>query len=102
MISSGNVSRTTAGLTGIKGKVCLGLLLLGVLLKFWLIANTDISDAMDDPYEYVLQVLHPMDAGIADGPGTGLFGFFFYKLGIPFGLSSSSRSWELSSGCSAP
>jgi hypothetical protein len=67
-----------------KSTFCFALVLLGAALKFWLIANTDISDAKDDPYEYVVQVLHPMGGGVAYGPGTGLFARFFYDLGIPF------------------
>jgi hypothetical protein len=65
-------------------RICLSLYLVGIVGKFWLVANTDIADAHDDPWEYVVQVLHPLQGGIAYGPGTGLFGFSFYQFGIPF------------------
>ena len=69
-----------------KKNLCFILCLFGVLLKFGLIAKSDIPDEMNDPYEYMVQVLHPMDVGVAYGPGTGLFARFFYEFGIPFRL----------------
>jgi len=41
---------------------------------------------MDDPHEYILQILYPINGGLAYGPGTGFVGRLFYDLGIPFRL----------------
>lgn len=46
----------------------------------------EITDAVDDPHEYVLQILHPVNGGLAYPPGTGLVGRLFHDLGIPFRL----------------
>ena len=58
----------------------------GILAKFWLIWESEIADATDDPHEYVLQVLYPVNGGLAYGPGTGMVGRLFYDLGLPFRL----------------
>jgi hypothetical protein len=60
--------------------------LVAILAKFWLIWESEIADATDDPHEYVLQILYPSNGGLAYPPGTGLVGQFFYSLGIPFRL----------------
>lgn len=65
-------------------------LLLGFLLviaaKFWLVWESEILDATDDPHEYVLQILYPANGGLAYPPGTGWVGQAFHGLGIPFRL----------------
>jgi hypothetical protein len=66
--------------------LCLGIALLGVALKFWLIAEIEIPDATDDPHEYVLQILYPANGGLAYPPGTGWVGRLFYDLHFPFRL----------------
>jgi len=58
--------------------------LFAVIFKFWLIWESEISDAVDDPHEYILQVLYPLNGGLAYGPGTGWIGRLFYDLQIPF------------------
>lgn len=65
---------------------CLAISILGVIFKFWLITQTEIQDADDDPHEYVLQILYPLNGGLAYPPGTGLVGRFLYESGIPFRL----------------
>jgi len=70
----------------LKHTLCLVLSLLGVVGKFWLIAQSEITDAIDDSHEYVLQILHPANGGIGYPPGTGLVGRFFYESGVPFRL----------------
>lgn len=70
----------------IRHACCLTLSILGVIGKFWLIAQTEIQDATDDPCEYVLQILYPVCGGLGYPPGTGLVGLLFYKCGIPFRL----------------
>ena len=39
--------------------------LFAVFFKFWLIWESEIADATDDPHEYVLQILYPANGGIA-------------------------------------
>ena len=67
------------------------LLLIGFLfviaLKFWLIWESEIRDATDDPHEYLLQILYPSNGGLSYPPGVGIVGGFFYGLGIPFRLA---------------
>jgi hypothetical protein len=63
------------------------LFLLAVLVKLWLIWPAQISDATDDPHEYMLQILYPANGGLTYPPGTGLIGRFCYDLGLPFRLS---------------
>jgi len=70
----------------LKRVLCPALLLLGVIGKFWLIAQAEITDATDDPHEYVLQILYPVYGGVGYPPGTGMAGRFFYEWGIPFRL----------------
>jgi hypothetical protein len=70
----------------LKHVLCLAVSILGVLLKFWLIFQMEISDATDDPHEYVMQILYPSQGGLAYPPGTGMLGQFFHGLGIPFHL----------------
>ncbi len=64
----------------------LTLSLLGVVAKFWLVWQSEITDAADDSHEYVLQILHPIVGGIGYPPGTGWVGRLFYECGIPFRL----------------
>jgi hypothetical protein len=70
--------------------LCLAMALLGMGLKFWLIAEMEIPDASDDPHEYVLQILHPANGGLSYPPGTGLVGRLFYDLKIPFRLGTEA------------
>ena len=70
----------------LKHAFCLVATILAVIFKFWLIAQMEITDALDDPHEYVLQILYPVNGGLAYPPGTGLVGRFFYEFGIPFRL----------------
>jgi hypothetical protein len=69
-----------------KTRLCLSGFVCAVLLKFWLVWETEIGDAVDDPHEYVLQILYPANGGLAYPPGTGLAGRLFHDLGIPFRL----------------
>ncbi len=52
--------------------------------KLWLVRDLEIADALDDPHEYVLQVLYPFDGGLAYPPGTGAVGEIFYRLGVSY------------------
>ena len=61
--------------------------MIAVLLKYWLVWQTEIVDAVDDPHEYVLQILYPANGGLSYPPGTGLVGQLFREVGIPFRLS---------------
>lgn len=69
-----------------KSRLCLIGFLLAVLFKFWLIWETEIIDARDDPHEYVLQILYPINGGLSYPPGMGLVGRLFHDLGVPFRL----------------
>jgi hypothetical protein len=68
----------------LKPTLCFLAVLLGLAAKLALTAGAQISDAGDDPHEYVSQILHPANAGNAYGPGAGLVGRLFFNLGIPF------------------
>jgi hypothetical protein len=70
----------------LKSRLCLAGFIFTVLLKFWLVWEMEIADAVDDPHEYVLQILYPVNGGLAYPPGTGLVGRLFHDLGIPFRL----------------
>ncbi len=60
------------------------LFLTVIFAKFWLIWESEIADAIDDPHEYILQILYPINGGLSYPPGTGLVGQFFRELGVPF------------------
>ncbi len=66
--------------------LCPMLVALAVCLKLWLVFGTEIADATDDPHEYVLQILYPVNGGLAYAPGTGIFGRLFHDIGMPFRL----------------
>jgi len=70
----------------VKSPLRLVLFLFAIVAKFWLIWATEITDAIDDPHEYVLQVLIPVNGGLSYPPGTGLVGGFFREFGVPFRL----------------
>jgi hypothetical protein len=55
-----------SSLRGPKPTLCFLAVLLGLAAKLALTAGAQISDAGDDPHEYVSQILHPADEGIAD------------------------------------
>jgi hypothetical protein len=65
-----------------KGTICIGVLILAIIFKFWLIAEMEITDDPDDPPNYVRQIL--MGGPSFFGPGTGCVGKLFLLLGIPF------------------
>jgi len=107
MISSGKALLKAFREPASRDSFCFVFLMLGALFKFCLIAKSDIGDALDDPYEYVAQVIHPMAGGVAYGPGTGLFGRFFYEFGIPFRLGIEAAfmlalAWVLSALIESP
>ena len=65
-----------------KSNICLAVLALALIFKFWLIAGMEITDDLDDPVNYMKQIL--LNEGLCYGPGTGMVGGLFYHLGIPF------------------
>jgi len=72
--------------SSLKARFLLLGFLVALIAKFWLIWESEIADALDDPHEYLLQILYPANGGLAYPPGTGLVGQLFYNLGIPFRL----------------
>jgi hypothetical protein len=69
-----------------QARLPLSAFLGAVVFKFWLIWESEISDSIEDPHEYILQVLYPINGGLAYGPGTGMVGRLFFDLHIPFRL----------------
>jgi len=65
-----------------KQTICLVILALTLIFKFWLIAEMEITDDADDPVNYVEQIL--MHRGLCYGPGTGEVGRLFFELRLPF------------------
>jgi hypothetical protein len=65
-----------------KKTLCVGLLVLSIIFKFWLIAEMEITDDPDDPPNYVAQIL--VGGPSFFGPGTGCVGKLFRLIGIPF------------------
>ena len=71
----------------VNSRLRLVLFAFAIALKFWLIWDSEIVDARDDPHEYVLQILYPANGGLAYPPGLGLVGQFFQGLHLPFRLA---------------
>lgn len=65
-------------------KLRLSLFFTAIVAKLWLIWESEIADAIDDPHEYVLQILYPINGGLSYPPGTGLVGQLFRELGVSF------------------
>jgi len=72
--------------TSLKARFLLIGFLFVIVAKFWLVWESEIFDASDDPHEYILQILYPANGGLAYPPGTGLVGQAFHGLGVPFRL----------------
>jgi len=65
-----------------KRNICIGVLILALIFKFWLIAEMEITDDPDDPLDYVGQILLPHASFY--GPGTVWIAKLFQSMGIPF------------------
>jgi hypothetical protein len=63
---------------------CGVVLALAIVFKFWLVARMEITDDMEDPVNYMSQIL--FCGGHCFGPGTGYFGRLLLVLGIPYRL----------------
>jgi len=61
---------------------CIGVVILSIIFKFWLIAEMEITDDPDDPPNYITQIL--VGGPSFFGPGTGCVGKLFSLIGIPF------------------